>query len=44
MNGVLLPLRESVQYSWRASGRRGVGNGKRESEQEEKSKRKRGGI
>lgn len=37
MNGVLLPLRESVQYSWRASGRRGGG----EMGKERVSKRKR---
>lgn len=43
MNGVLLPLRESVQSSWRAKRQEG-GNGKKESKREEKSKRKRDGI
>lgn len=36
---MLLPLRESVQSSWRANWQEG-GNGKKESEREEKSKRK----
>lgn len=44
MNDVLLPLRESVQYSWRAKWQEEGVEWKKESKQEEKSKRKKDGI